>query len=62
MQDDCPERFDWEFVRWVLGYAKKGRHKALALLATASEYPVQVLHFRETSEVEELIRRVQANV
>lgn len=32
MQEGCPERFDWDFLKWVADYNRRGRAKALNLL------------------------------
>lgn len=56
MQTDCPERFDWGFLKWVAGYARHGRYKAVALVASAPEH-VWVLQFRKPAEVEEFLER-----
>jgi adenylate kinase family enzyme len=33
----CPEKLDWEFLRWVWTYPKKRRPKVLALLASVAD-------------------------
>lgn len=52
LTNDCPERFDLEFLlRFVPGYhSRGGRDRALALLDRALPQ-VQVQHFRTTTEV-----------
>jgi adenylate kinase family enzyme len=32
MGDGCPERFDWEFMKWVWNFNKEKRQKNYALL------------------------------
>lgn len=54
MQVDCPERFDWEFLKWVVGYANSGRHKALSLVESAPEH-VRVLRFRRPAEIKRFL-------
>jgi adenylate kinase family enzyme len=57
-QTDCPERFDFAFIRWVAAYSRNGRHKALALLRTAPAH-IDVYHFRRPAEVDRYLREVQ---
>ena len=35
MGEGCPERFDWEFLRWVWNYNKKNRERNYRLLNEA---------------------------
>jgi len=35
MADGCPERFDWEFLQWVIRYNKKHRERNYRLLEAA---------------------------
>ena len=51
MQADCPERFDFAFLKFVAGYASNGRHRALALIASAPER-VRALQLRTPADVE----------
>ena len=30
--EDCPERFDWEFIQWVWNFHRDSRHRILAAL------------------------------
>ena len=34
MAPGCPEKFDWEFLKWVWNFRRRSRPKNLALLAT----------------------------
>lgn len=45
MAEGCPERADWEFLRWVWGYRKAKRPHNLTLLAEAQSGDVAVLRF-----------------
>jgi adenylate kinase family enzyme len=37
MADGCPENFDWEFLKWIVGYRKTHRWEVIELLKTAPE-------------------------
>ncbi|WP_420959576.1 DNA topology modulation protein FlaR [Brucella sp. IR073] len=50
MAEGCPERFDWAFLKWVTGYRKNGRIRALKLLKTVPPH-VRVFHLRSPAEV-----------
>jgi len=54
MQVDCPERFDWGFLKWVVGYATNGRDRALALITSAPEH-VRVFQLRNPADVERFL-------
>ena len=51
MAEDCPERFDYGFMKWVLGYRKNGgRTRALELLDTYA-FKRDIFHLRSRREV-----------
>ncbi|WP_343313933.1 hypothetical protein AAIB41_01920 [Brucella sp. BE17] len=50
MADGCPERFDWDFLKWSANYRNNGRVRALKLLDIM---PDQLMkhHLRHPREV-----------
>lgn len=61
MQEDCPERFDFGFLRWVAGYSRDGRRKALALLRSVPPH-MKVHHFRSPSDVRKYLETLRHQV
>lgn len=50
MAQGCPEKVDWEFIRFVLGFSRRQRPRALAVLAAHPETPCQVIRKRRQLE------------
>ena len=46
MGEGCPERFDWEFLKWIWGFNKKHRNKIYALLSEAEDITVHIFKNR----------------
>lgn len=46
MGDGCPERFDWEFLKWVWDFNKNNRQNNYKLLAGASNVRVHIFKNR----------------
>ena len=46
MGEGCPERFDWEFLLWVIHYNKKHRERNYGLLKSAEGKNVIILRNR----------------
>ena len=58
MAPDCPEKLDWEFLKWVVFYNQRGgREKALQLLKTAPEH-VATYHLKSRAEVKEFLKNI----
>jgi len=57
MHEDCPERFDWEFLKWVADYDRRGRDKALKLIEIV---PAEKLafHLKSRRQVDAFLRSV----
>ena len=56
----CPERFDWEFIKWVIFYERRnGREKALNLLKYAPE-KVTAYHLKSRSDVRKFLNDLTA--
>lgn len=53
--ENCPERFDAEFSKFVIFYRTLGRPKALHLMETAPE-TVQVFHLRSRRSAQQLLQ------
>lgn len=49
LADGCPERFDWEFLKYVWNYPRKRRPGLVARLGT---FKGQMLTFRKRREIE----------
>ncbi len=60
MTEGCPERLDYDFMKWVLGYRTNGsRAKALALVkAYASR--ARIYHLRSRNEVDQFLVKLQS--
>jgi adenylate kinase family enzyme len=41
MGDGCPERFDWDFIKWVVDYRKNGRIRALKFVEQAPNHLIK---------------------
>lgn len=55
MNEGCPERLDWEFIKWV---AKYKREKAPGIIARLEEFKLQgkeIYHFTKPRETEKFI-------
>ena len=46
MAEGCPEGFDWEFMKWIIGYRRNHRWEAVELLENA---PETIAKYRLTS-------------
>jgi len=51
MGEGCPEKLDWEFIRWIWGYSRTSRPKVVRLLREHSSSK-QIVWLRSTAEVE----------
>jgi adenylate kinase family enzyme len=58
MAEGCPERFDWPFLKWVVGYRRNGRIKALKLLTEAPPH-IRVFHLRSPAEVKDFLASLE---
>ena len=47
MSDNCPERFDFEFLKWIWGFNKKYRKKYYKLLLNNVDSQVVILKNRK---------------
>ena len=56
MAEGCPEKVDWEFVRWVLHDGRTAKKKGY-YDAIASQYPGKTIRIRSVKQQKELIRR-----
>lgn len=56
MNEGCPERLDWDFIKWV---AKYKREKAPGIIARLEEFKLQgkeIYHFTNPRETEKFIK------
>ena len=60
MAENCPERFDFEFVRYICGFRKTMRPKIEALLKEDAD--VQVHRLRTPAEVERFCSELDLNL
>ncbi|URQ74143.1 MAG: DNA topology modulation protein FlaR [Candidatus Ochrobactrum gambitense] len=51
MGDGCPERFDWNFIKWVVSYRKNGRIRALKFMKQAPNHLIK-RHLRSPRDVD----------
>ncbi|MBA8838253.1 DNA topology modulation protein FlaR [Ochrobactrum sp. RH2CCR150] len=51
MGDGCPERFDWDFIKWVVNYRKNGRIRALKFMKQAPNHLIK-RHLRSPRDVD----------
>ncbi|RCS23257.1 DNA topology modulation protein FlaR [Phyllobacterium salinisoli] len=61
MADGCPERFDWDFIKWVAGYRRGGRIKALQLIRSAPPH-LSVFHLRSPAEVRTFLANIPTGI
>lgn len=59
MSDGCPERFDWEFLRWIWNYKKSSRPRVSNAIDQAGD-DVQVVTLRNRREVRNLLDVLEA--
>ena len=50
MSAGCPERFDWEFVRWIWNYNRESRARNYMWMAKARHAQSIVLHSRREAQ------------
>lgn len=58
MGDGCPERFDWEFMKWVWNYNRDRRPKMLKLLE--EEKNAQILIFHNRRQLRDFLQDLSA--
>ena len=54
---DCPERFNWEFVRWIVGTARPHRRMHLGLIA--AQPPGKGVHLEGRRAAERWLRALE---
>src|SRR5688572_32449483 len=54
LADGCPERIDWEFVKWTWNYPNRSSHSVLERLARVEE-KVTIITLRSDREVESFL-------
>lgn len=57
MAEGCVERFDWDFLKWVAGYRKNGRIRALAFLESAPQHLAK-RHLRSPHDVKRFLAQM----
>lgn len=60
MQDDCPERFSYEFWKWIWDTRHSGRVKPLAMLEQAGPDKT-THHLKSPQEVADFVNRLTAH-
>ena len=60
MAADCPERFNWEFIRWILwdGRTKTAKERYQRVLET---YPEKVIVLRSQKEIDNFLENLTHN-
>ena len=58
MAAGCPERFDWEFIRWILwdGRTKTARERYQSIHST---YPKKFISLKNQKELDEFLKTIQ---
>ena len=58
MAAGCPERFDWEFIRWILwdGRTKKAKERYRNIRST---YPDKFISLKNQKELDALLKTIQ---
>ena len=57
MAEGCPEKIDWEFLRWIWTYNKQHRKKFLEMLGQLPEE--KVIIFKNRREVQQFLKTVE---
>jgi adenylate kinase family enzyme len=57
LAEGCPERLDWEFLKWVWGYPKRTRPGTIGLLEKFSGSKT-VIWMRSQSEIDRFLKNV----
>jgi adenylate kinase family enzyme len=52
MTEGCPERLDWEFVKWVGGYKRKKAPEIVKMLHNYRKQGKKIYHFASPAETE----------
>lgn len=60
LPDDCPERFDWEFTRWIWDTRYTGRQRMHGLYSSASANK-RTYRFQSRLEVDRFLESVETN-
>ncbi len=61
MAEGCVERFDWDFMKWVAGYRKDGRIRALAFMEKAPQHLIKH-HLRSPREVKRFLAQMSREI
>lgn len=58
MADDCAERFDWNFIKWVWNYPTRSKPKVEAMLKRF-ENEKKIIHLKSKKDVENYFERLR---
>ncbi|HRM37810.1 MAG TPA: topology modulation protein, partial [Trichococcus flocculiformis] len=58
MGEGCPERFDWEFMKFIWNFNKNNRPGLIALLDQAPA-GIEIQHFRKPREARDYLRALE---
>ena len=58
MGEGCPERFDWEFMKFIWNFNKNNRSGLIALLDQAPA-GIEIQHFRKPREARDYLRALE---
>jgi adenylate kinase family enzyme len=61
MAEGCVERFDWDFLKWVAGYRKNGRLRALSFLKKAPQH-LSKHHLRSPYDVKRFLAQMAREI
>ena len=58
MAAGCPERFDWEFIRWILWDGRQAR-QVTRYQTIGQNYPDKFLSLKNQKELDEFLKNIQ---
>lgn len=61
MNEGCPEKLDWEFVKWVAEYKRKKAPGIIEMLMNYREQGKKIYHFTSPSETEAFLSVLAKN-
>jgi hypothetical protein len=59
MNEECPEKLDWHFFKWVWNYRKRSRMRTITKLEQAQKEGRQVIILKTRRQVNEFIKGLE---
>lgn len=60
LPEACPESFDWEFLKFIWNYPRRGRPKTLKLLEDMKGKKT-IYHFKSRAEIRRFLKQLESN-